>query len=963
MSPQNVISQLKRSKHYKGQIFSSNVQGRDQIELIGSYRNDVVNEMMALLGMDGLFLHQNNTIEAMEDSKNCVLFGEARSGKSRAAYLSIVNEIAQNGKTVLLLTSHTGVADKLKELEDFLETIKWDLQIRALSAENLTMLRTNLDQLPDILITSPDLIIKYLSDNTYLQGPEFFLSCGVTVIEDLNEYRSGELVHIKYLLKMLHMFSLGEMQFIVTSAPVKSREKFAEDLLGGLRETVIVHPSHSSALMEVVYWSPPIAMDINGVLRRRNLDEELNQLIPQLLVAGKSKILIWLVSENYSLFALDEWQNSFDEFVPDSNEGKLQVSIKCVVDIADESIETDYDIIITLGYPIGFGNIENLLSNLVSETGNAIVMPDEDPISYGVFMDEEIFRFYKKKSTRKAVESREVFIAQNDYIKGLYFNLCLQLVSSTNLGIITYKLLKRTWGDSFVNNSLQQLLDKEVIRIIDPNIEIQDFDYLKSFTDTDNIRWGALEQKQVWVEQYGYLDISLIPHLAYQGSIYHRRGSSMQFNHATDGTISLEMALTKSYIGTIPIKKVEVSLAEHLSRHQTIEHTNFSIEHVCFDKFKVSTNKFYRIEADPDGSNSEDISFSPASHYESSQIQALKIKSSDTHAFYHLWIIYANKLIRNLEEFTFTYIDNDYVYISATSIERNGFVSYLFDNFLGVFEEIQQLAANIILSHPSSEPTPQCIETNRCPYCQNDSLNSASKEKLVHDLVFNRKDAEIASQIQKFKKTSPSKDVLLKQVHLWGKKIQYLFDSKLDIHINSPAKINIVSKDKLPQGVVGLYYQGINQIMLIDSCTESACAEILAHEYAHNWQFTDNNIHSSLIDQELPENGLIIIEGFAEWIAYKVCDLLGLKQQMKAIDMLSIDGGAYVNTAGDIIYIQGNEYTKGFNFIYWIEDNITGFTGLLTFIKTGEAIDPDSDKSYNISELLQMYSNKNRYVK
>jgi len=47
---------------------------------------------------------------------------------------------------------------------------------------------------------------------------------------------------------------------------------------------------------------------------------------------------------------------------------------------------------------------------------------------------------------------------------------------------------------------------------------------------------------------------------------------------------------------------------------------------------------------------------------------------------------------------------------------------------------------------------------------------------------------------------------------------------------------------------------------------------VLAHELTHNWQHDQNNMNDSLFDNGLPFNGKIFIEGFAQWVSFKIMD-------------------------------------------------------------------------------------------
>ena len=93
---------------------------------------------------------------------------------------------------------------------------------------------------------------------------------------------------------------------------------------------------------------------------------------------------------------------------------------------------------------------------------------------------------------------------------------------------------------------------------------------------------------------------------------------------------------------------------------------------------------------------------------------------------------------------------------------------------------------------------------------------------------------------------------------------------------------------------------------------------LIAHEYAHSWQWQGDNFnHELLANGEIPFEGKLFVEGFAMWVEFKVLDFYGLTQTLDQIKEFST-----------------NEYRDGFHVVQQIEDEL-GFQGVFSFVKNG----------------------------
>ena len=96
--------------------------------------------------------------------------------------------------------------------------------------------------------------------------------------------------------------------------------------------------------------------------------------------------------------------------------------------------------------------------------------------------------------------------------------------------------------------------------------------------------------------------------------------------------------------------------------------------------------------------------------------------------------------------------------------------------------------------------------------------------------------------------------------------------------------------------------------------------DVVAHEWAHVWEIREGHLHPVLMDPvQVPFRGLLFVEGFAQWVAFKVMDFYGLRQHMKHIQTWRY-----------------SEYGDGFQIIKWLEQRRGGVRGVLDFCSSGQ---------------------------
>ena len=240
-------------------------------------------------------------------------------------------------------------------------------------------------------------------------------------------------------------------------------------------------------------------------------------------------------------------------------------------------------------------------------------------------------------------------------------------------------------------------------------------------------------------------------------------------------------------------------------------------------------------------------------------------------------------------------------------------------------KHVIEKSLDMLISCPCTEGCKGCVVIHNCNdfdfkkqnVCRN--IDKLGTLKFLGDLLL-----EDVDNIIKHRKKILEKTQSVEAIR--DNLVEYVFPHKLGIEIKDVAELSVTNE--IPEGIDGIYYSGSNEVHVRPK-REDRMITLLAHEYAHNWQWHGNEkMHPSLLDPDYVPyyNGKLFVEGFAQWVEYKVADFFGMhwvKDQIK--------------------FHHFNEYMEGFRILFWIEYQYRKEKGLgagkvLEFIKTGKLI-------------------------
>jgi DEAD/DEAH box helicase domain-containing protein len=245
-------------------------------------------------------------------------------------------------------------------------------------------------------------------------------------------------------------------------------------------------------------------------------------------------------------------------------------------------------------------------------------------------------------------------------------------------------------------------------------------------------------------------------------------------------------------------------------------------------------------------------------------------------------------------------------------------------------------ALDVLTTCPCTNGCRGCVEIHDCHLPGDDmkcQLDKIGATKLLGEILGIDTQQQIKHRVDKME--------FAEEIFNIRKRIvEFIFPHKLDLMIEDVADLSVV--DKLFGSAIGAYYPGTNEIRILPA-KEQDVITVLAHEYAHNWQWKGSpGMSADLMDaSKVPYyRGKLFIEGFAQFIEYKVADYYGFRNTMEEIHFRHYD-----------------EYAEGFQVLIWMQDNY-GSMKVNEFIRTGKLIVNGTEIS--LEEMLERSKVKSR---
>jgi DEAD/DEAH box helicase domain-containing protein len=271
-------------------------------------------------GIESLYGHQGEAIEAIRDGDNVVVATETASGKSLAYTVPAFEQAMDHGgRTLYIGPQNALIADQQETLTDlagglgFGSRVSVDQYTGRLSKTEKRDVR---DRMPTVLLSNPDMLHYALLPYADRLWDWFFKSLELVVIDEVHSYRGVFGTQVALVLRRLNRLCErydATPQFVCCSATIGNPIEHAARITGreGDSYRLINQDTSARGPRHWLLWNPPEYDDgwqDRGSGRRRSSHTESKQLF------------VDLVARDYQTLAFTRARQAAEQYATESSE-------------------------------------------------------------------------------------------------------------------------------------------------------------------------------------------------------------------------------------------------------------------------------------------------------------------------------------------------------------------------------------------------------------------------------------------------------------------------------------------------------------------------------------------------------------------------------------------------------------------------------------------------------------------
>ncbi|WP_123620758.1 DEAD/DEAH box helicase [Halorubrum sp. CSM-61] len=314
---EDAIEWLRNRPFYEGQIAEHRRLPAREPEFRDVDLAPRMADALAKDGIDRLYRHQAEAIEAVRDGDDAVLATETASGKS-LAYTVPAFEAAMDhgGRTLYVGPQNALIADQEESLSDLAHGLGFGSGV---SVESYTgrlsrsEKREVRDREPTVLLSNPDMLHYALLPYAGRLWDWFFSSLEYVVIDEVHSYRgvfgSQVALTLRRLARTCERFE-SSPQFVCCSATINNPVEHVATVTGRDPEgiTLIDEDTSGRGPRDWVLWNPPEYDDDwqeRGSGRRKSSHAESKRLFCDLVTAGAQTLAFTRARQTAEQYATD----------------------------------------------------------------------------------------------------------------------------------------------------------------------------------------------------------------------------------------------------------------------------------------------------------------------------------------------------------------------------------------------------------------------------------------------------------------------------------------------------------------------------------------------------------------------------------------------------------------------------------------------------------------------------------
>jgi DEAD/DEAH box helicase domain-containing protein len=280
MKTTDFIHHLKRQRFYKGQIAHvERIPARKaRYGRLKKPLPPLLREALKKVGVEKLYSHQAQAIDAVREGHSVVMATSTASGKTLCYNLPVLEVIIADwqAKALYLFPTKALAQDQLRSLRELTRHDLRDVRFGTYDGDTPRSARARLRKSASIILTNPDMLSLGILPNHTLWA-NFFKNLQFVVIDEAHVYRGVFGSHVACVIRRLRRLCQhygSSPQFICCSATIANPGEHVERLTG-VPVIVVDDDGSPTGSKDFVLWNPPF-VDLARTARRSANSEATN---------------------------------------------------------------------------------------------------------------------------------------------------------------------------------------------------------------------------------------------------------------------------------------------------------------------------------------------------------------------------------------------------------------------------------------------------------------------------------------------------------------------------------------------------------------------------------------------------------------------------------------------------------------------------------------------------------------
>jgi DEAD/DEAH box helicase domain-containing protein len=312
------LQDLRQAPFYRGQIAHVEhiAARRACFDVLERPLHPALHARLAALGVDRLYAHQAEAVNAARDGEHVTVVTATASGKTLCYNLPVLDGVLHDShaRAIYLFPTKALAQDQLGKLNDFglFPTVRFATYDGDTPADERRYVKRG----AHIVLTNPDMLhVGILPYHASWSG--FLANLKYVVVDEMHTYRGVFGAHVAQILRRLRRvcrFYGAAPQFLCCSATVANPEELTERLTGIARPIVIDRNGAPAGPRTFVFWNPPF-IDADQA-QRRSANIEATALFTDLVRQGVRNITFAKARKSAELI-LRYARNGLDRTAPE----------------------------------------------------------------------------------------------------------------------------------------------------------------------------------------------------------------------------------------------------------------------------------------------------------------------------------------------------------------------------------------------------------------------------------------------------------------------------------------------------------------------------------------------------------------------------------------------------------------------------------------------------------------------